>query len=219
MYAGQRLGFLPGTTVALASGAGPVGVAIAISVTVIGTLYSTFRDWFQRGELKIAATAKAEDYVRSVWGTTEPNSPPDQDSVSKLIEECRLDEALQMIQFLARQMTEKAQTDEYFAKWVREWGAVTLQQIESKLFAYRGYCATVPEPTPSDPNPDYPIQYSCPNGFQLINNRCEMISPPVLPPAIDDSGQYVPLPKSSGLSVGMLGMLALLLGVVIISRR
>lgn len=209
----NTLGFLPGTTVALASGAGPVGVAIAISVTVIGSLYSTFKDWFQRGELKIAATAKAEDYVESIWGTTQPNSPPEQDSVSKLIEDCRLDEALSMIQFLARQMTEKAQNDEYFAKWVREWGAQTLQSIENKLLAYRGYCATS---TPTEPQPP---QYSCPPDFQLVGNRCEMLSPPVLPPAIDDTtGQYVPLPQRNNMMLYG-GMAFLLLAALVISRR
>jgi len=136
---------MPGATAA-AAGLGPVGVAIVIGVSVVG-LYETFKDWFHRGELKIAATATAEEYVDTIWGTREPNSPPSEDSVSKLIEDCRLDEAQELINFLGRQMFEKADKDSYFKRWFEQWGKLTIGQVQAKLDAYRGYClASVPEP-------------------------------------------------------------------------
>lgn len=223
-----RLGFLPGAAVAASAGLGPVGVAFVIGVSVVG-LYETFKDWFQRGELKIAATAKAENYVDSVWGTRTPNSPPEQDSVSKLIESCQLDAAQEMINFLARQMYEKAKEDSYFDRWMREWGFLTLTQIQNKLTAYRGYCtAAAPPasgtPAPTQCPPDFQlvsgkcVPLSCPPGFALQAGKCAMVSPAQLPPAIDTgTGAYVPLPQATA-SGGVLWLLAALGAVAIISR-
>jgi len=222
-----QLGFLPGAAVAASAGLGPVGVAIVISVSVVG-LYETFKDWFQRGELKLAATAKAEEYVDSVWGTRTPNSPPEQDSVSKLIEACQLDAAQEMINFLARQMYEKAAKDSYFDRWMREFGFLTLTQIQNKLQAYRGYCM-VSNPPDSQPEPtscpaDFQLvngvctPLSCPPGFYLSAGKCVPLSPATLPPAINDVGQYVPLPQATLSKTGMFGILAAALALIVISR-
>lgn len=218
------LGFLPASTAA-AAGLGPVGVAFVIGVSVVG-LYSTFKEWLQRGELKIAATATAENFVDSVWGTRQPNSPPEEDSVSKLIEACQLDTAQEMINFLARQMFEKAAKDSYFERWMREWGFLTLTQIQNKLNAYRGYCAVSSSPSP-EPSTQCPPNFelvsgvckplSCPPGFYLSGSICVPLSPPTMPPSVNETGQYVPLQSSSG-SWGMLGLLAAMTAVVIITR-
>ena len=167
----QQLGFLPGAAVAASAGLGPVGIAFVIGVSVFG-LYETFKDWFQRGELRVAATAKAEHYVDSVWGTLQPNSAPENDSVSKLIEACQFDAAQEMINFLARQMYEKAANDSYFDRWMKEYGFLTLTQVQNKLAAYRGYCA-VTEPAPSEPDP-----ISCPPDFTLQNGVCKPLACP-----------------------------------------
>ena len=215
-----HLGFCPAAgCVPLAIGMGPVGVAIVLGVSVVG-LYMTFKDWFQRGELKIAATAKAEEYVKTIWGTLEPNSPPTEDSVSKLIEECRLDEALELIQFLARQMYEKAQRDSYFKRWMDEWGTLTLQQVYSKLEAYKGYCVS------SQPAPTCPEGYvfdgngctqTCAEGFRfsLADQKCIAVSPPILPPAISPTGEYIPL--SAGISPWWILALGAF-GIVLVTR-
>jgi hypothetical protein len=222
----SHLGFMPAATVA-AAGLGPVGVAFVIGVSVVG-LYETFKDWFQRGELKIAATAKAEEYVDSVWGTRTPNSPPEQDSVSKLIEACQLDAAQEMINFLARQMFEKSKDDSYFERWMKEYGFLTLTQIQNKLNAYRGYCAITELPQ-SQPDPvscpaDFQLQngvctpLACPDGFYLSGGKCVPLSPATLPPAIDNTGQYVPLPQATLTKTGMFGILAAALAIIVISR-
>ncbi len=221
-----QLGFMPAATVA-AAGLGPVGVAFVIGVSVVG-LYETFKDWFQRGELKVAATATAEQYVDSVWGTRTPNSPPEQDSVSKLIEACQLDAAQEMINFLARQMFEKAGDDSYFDRWMRDYGFQTLTLVQNKLAAYRGYCAVVEppvgEPDPVSCPPDFTPQngichpLACPPGFYLAGGKCVPLSPAVLPPAINETGQYVPLPQATLSKAGMFGILAAALAVIVISR-
>lgn len=195
----QGVGFLPGAAIAASAGLGPVGVAFVIGVSVVG-LYETFKDWFQRGELKVAATATAEQYVDSVWGTRSPNSPPTEDSVSKLIEACQLDAAQEMINFLARQMYEKASKDSYFDRWMKEWGFLTLTQIQNKLTAYRGYCAVAPEPTLE---PELPI----------------ITSPPELPPAIEPTtGAYIPLSQARASKTGLLSLAALAFAALVISR-
>ena len=222
----QQLGFLPGAAVAASAGLGPVGVAIVISVSVVG-LYETFKDWFQRGELKLAATAKAEEYVDSVWGTRTPNSPPTQDSVSKLIEACQLDAAQELINFLARQMYEKAAQDSYFDRWMKEYGFLTLTQVQNKLAAYRGYCmiqSEPGEPAQTQCPADFTLQngtcvpLQCPAGFYLSGGKCIPISPATLPPAINDAGQYVPLPQATLSKAGMFGILAAALALIVISR-
>lgn len=227
------LGFV--STAALLASTAPCGPACTVPilvVTVIGTLYTVFKTWFHSGEMKVLATAKAEHFVDSIWGTRTPNSPPDQDSVSKLIEDCKLVEAQEMIIFLARQMSEKAAKDEHFNKWAIEWGALTLKQIQSKLDAYKGYCApsdggTSPTPPPQEPTrcpPDFSlvngrcVPLGCPNGFYLVNGKCEMMSPQTMPPALDSAGSYVALPQASASGMG-LGLLFLVAGLIIVSRR
>lgn len=203
---------------------GPVGWAVSAGFAAY-SLVRLFQSWSQRGELKIAATAKAEDFVESIWGTLQPNSPPQTDSVSKLIDECRLNEAQSMITFLARQMYEKGNQDPYLKKWVDEWGMETLRLIERKLDAYLGYCSNDNEavqPSPTCP-PNFELvsgvckPLSCPPGFYLSGSICVPLSPPTMPPSVDESGQYVPLSSSSG-SWGMLGLLAALAAAVIITR-
>jgi hypothetical protein len=214
----KGVGFLPGATIAASAGLGPVGIAIVIGVSVVG-LYETFKDWFQRGELKIAATATAEQYVDSVWGTREPNSPPTQDSVSKLIELCQLDAAQEMINFLARQMFEKAKNDSYFDRWMKEWGFLTLSQIQNKLMAYQGYCASpVESGQPPAPAPE-PV--SCPAGFYLNGyGVCTPLSPPTLPPAIEPTtGAYIPLPQATMGKYGILGLMVVTLAAIFFSNR
>lgn len=204
---------------------GPVGFAISAGYGAY-SLVRLFQSWSERGELKIAATAKAEEFVQSIWGTLQPNSPPTSDSASKLIEECRLTEADAMIKFLARQMYEKGNEDPYFKKWVEDWGWTTLLQINSKLAAYVGYCANN-EPIQPSPSAQCPSGFTlqsgvcrpiaCPDGFYLKNGVCTPLSPATLPPAIDSTGGYVPI--SSGLSGGsMFAILAALLAVIVISR-
>ena len=220
----HHLGLMPGPPPV-----DPITTAIFIGINVVG-LYSAFKEWMARGELKIAATAKAEEYVESIWGTKEPNSPPVADSVAKLIEACDLHAAQEMIFFLGRQMQEKASTDEYFKRWVVEWGKVTITQIQSKLDAYRGYCLASSEPEPGEPAPvscppDFQlaggkcIPIACPPGFFLSGGRCITLSPATLPPAIDETtGQYVPLPQATLTKTGMFGILAAALAIIVISR-
>lgn len=205
---------------------GPVCTVPVIVVSVVGSLISVFRDWLARGELKIAATAKAENYVESIWGTLEPNSPPSSDSVSKLIEACQLDAAQELIAFLARQMSEKAAQDSYFQKWAIEYGALTLRQIQSKLDAYRGYCMVQQEP-PAPSGPSCPSNFelvngickpvSCPPGFYLSGSICAPLSPPTLPPVIDNGGNYVPISEASNSNMLLL-LAAAAVAVVVISR-
>ena len=172
---------MPGATAA-AAGLGPVGVAVVIGVSVVG-LYATFKEWLHRGELKLAATATAEEYVDTIWGTRQPNSPPVEDSVSKLIEECKLGEAQELINFLGRQMFDKAERDSYFKRWFDEWGKLTLEEVQAKLDAYRGYCIVSEPEHQSQSQPAAPLP---------------VVSPPVLPPAIEPTtGAHVPMHSSS----------------------
>ena len=202
---------------------GPVGWAVSAGLAAY-SLVRLFQAWHERGELKIAATGKAEEFVESIWGTLQPNSPPETDSVSKLIEECRLSEAQEMIAFLARQMYEKGNADAYFKRWVDEWGLITLQQVERKLAAYVGYCqASEPEQSTQCP-PDFQLvggkctPLDCPPGFYLSGGKCVPLSPPTLPPAINEAGQYVPLPQATLSKTGMFAILAAALAVIVISR-
>lgn len=229
------VGKLPGTGILNTWGAwfsalGPVGWAITAGLAAV-SLIQLWRAWSQRGELKIAATAKAEDFVKSIWGTLEPNSPPEEDSVSKKIEECKLNEAQGMITFLARQMYEKATEDTkeapYFKKWADEWGLETLRLVQRKLDAYLGYCqneTSTPAPAPVQCPPDFQLvngkctPLSCPPGFYLKNGVCTPLSPATLPPAIDEAGQYIPLPQATLSKSGMFGILAAILAVIVISR-
>jgi len=202
---------MPGATAA-AAGLGPVGVAVVIGVSVVG-LYATFKEWFRRGELKLAATATAEEYVDSIWGTREPNSPPSEDSVSRLIDDCKLDEAQELINFLARQMYERAERDSYFKRWTEEWGKLTLQQVQSKLDAYRSYCmvSTEPQGQPDHPEPAAPLPPV-------------VVSPPALPPAIEpNTGAFIPLQADAGVSgsivAGLFGFVFLLVALKKKRRR
>ena len=197
---------------------GPVGAAIAAAYSIY-SLVRLFQHWKLNQELKIAATAKAEDFVQSIWGTLEPNSPPTEDSVSKTIEECKLDEAQEMINFLARQMQEKAKNDPYFDRWAKDWGLKTLLLVQNKIDAYRGYCAPPAEPgQPPAPTPE-PI--SCPPGFYLNGyGVCTPLSPPTLPPAIEPTtGAYIPLPQATVGRYGILGLMMLALAAIFFSNR
>lgn len=228
------VGKLPGTGLLSQWGAwfsalGPVGWAVTAGLAAV-SLISLWRAWSQRGELKIAATAKAEDFVESIWGTLKPDSPPETDSVSKQIENCQLNEAQSMITFLARQMYEKAKDDQYFRRWADEWGLETLRLVQRKLDAYLGYCQNSNEPVQPQPSqtvqcpPDFTLQngtcvpLSCPPGFYLKSGVCTPLSPATLPPAISTTGQYVPLPQATASSYGILGILAVALAAIVISR-
>lgn len=184
---------------------GPVGTAISVGIAAY-QLGKLFHDWAQRGELKIAATTKAEDFVKSVWGTTEPNSPPQEESFSKYLEDCQINTAREMLHFLTRQMVENAKRDKYFARWVNEYGLLTIRQAESKLAAFIGYCiAPSPEPTPE------PVPAPAPP---------PIISPPVLPPAIEPTtGAYIPLPQATASKAGLLALAAFAIFATFMMRR
>jgi hypothetical protein len=120
MYARtSQLGFLP-AVVAPVAGIPGVNIVLGVAVGAV-TLFSLFKNWFQRGELKRQATAKAEDFVRAFYALADGRWPiPEglpivpggttfsRESVAGLIENCSLVAASSYLDTLERQLIELA---------------------------------------------------------------------------------------------------------------
>lgn len=140
-----RLGFLPAAAVAPAVGIPGVNVVLGV-VTVATTLYSLFKSWFQRGELKVKATNKAEDFVRAFYTLQSgqwpiPGGLPivaggntfSRESVAGMIEACYTTAASYYLDTLERQLIELAKTDTYFAAWANEYGYNDIRNLRRTI--------------------------------------------------------------------------------------
>lgn len=140
-----RLGFLPAAAVAPAIGIPGVNVVLGV-VTAAVSLYSLFKTWFQRGELKVKATNKAEDFVRAFYTLQSgqwpiPGGLPivaggntfSRESVAGMIEACYTTAASSFLDTLERQLVELAKTDTYFAAWANQYGYNDIRNLRRTI--------------------------------------------------------------------------------------
>lgn len=140
--------------------ADPVSCAIAGGVMVGMDLFQLFMHQRQNNAFKVAATVKAESFVRSMFGygagcTLPPSTPQSTgfcaNSVRGMIERCQLTQAQQYLAWLAQQMQQLAQQDPmYFGKWMAEYGNSSISGLQGTIVSFASSCAsagTIPPPT------------------------------------------------------------------------
>lgn len=157
-----QVGFLPTPTGPVIVTGEPVSTVVLTAISVGITLFKLFSDWLQRGELKIQATAKAEEFVRHFYGLEPgctmptPGIPIEPggkhfcaESVAGMIERCELAKAHEFLAFLERNMREQSARDTYFARWVNQYGNADIIYLNGRISAAKTKCpGTVPIPTP-----------------------------------------------------------------------
>jgi hypothetical protein len=146
----DHLGFFP-ALVAPAAGIPGVNIVLGVAAGAV-TLFSLFKNWFQRGELKRQATAKAEDFVRAFYALADGRWPiPEElpivpggttfsrESVAGLIENCSLVAASSYLDTLERQLVELAKST--LTDWARQWGYNDISYLRRRI----AYAETVCE--------------------------------------------------------------------------
>ena len=166
----EQLGFMPGPALAPAAAFPPVGVPLAIA-SVGTTLYQLFSNWWNRGELKVAATRRWDDFVarkqlqRAFYALRGGRMPTaglpvraggshfDPKSVAGMVEGCHLAEAQTFLDVLNRQMIEIAAKDQFFARAVNEHGLKAVADLQNAIDRARADCISPQLPPPIQVGP------------------------------------------------------------------
>lgn len=121
----------------------------AITNTSGKNLWDTLVDWFQtgRGEIKVAATSSANDFVNTMYGTFTPGIPIEmggqrfsERSIAGLIERCYLGAASDALRNLEAQMRKLSETNSAFKTWMEEYGNGDLEYLRGKIDQFRPTC-------------------------------------------------------------------------------
>lgn len=121
----------------------------AITNTSGKNLWDTLVDWFQtgRGEIKVAATASANDFVQTMYGTFQPGIPIElngrrfsERSIAGMIERCWLGVATSALRNLSTQMLKLAESNSGFKTWMEEHGNGDLEHLQGKIDEFRPRC-------------------------------------------------------------------------------
>lgn len=121
--------------------------------TTTKSLLEVIKDWFNGGEYKVAATARAEDFSRRFYELIDGSvregvaieanrrlfSPT---SVAGMIERCQLEVAGKTVSLLEQQIRDLAARDQYFANWAREWGFNDISNLRSAIERAKTQCSS-----------------------------------------------------------------------------
>lgn len=143
----------------------PIGPVVTAGMD----LFSLFLAQRQNNEFKVLATAKAENFVKSMFGygtncslpqvymepqhylETIPYSPTKPsyqfcaNSVAGMIERCNPAQAQQYLAWLAQQMQQLAQQDaRYFGAWMSQYGNLSIQGLQTFIGQAMTKCVVAP---------------------------------------------------------------------------
>lgn len=157
-----QLGFVVSPTLlpTLAPGLAIPGVNIVLGVvTGAVSLFSLFKNFLERGDLKRKATVKQEDFVKAFYGLMSgcslplPNLPIKpggttfcRESVAGMIEACQLAQAEMFLATLERQIYEHAARDPYFRRGAETYLYKDVSYLNDLIQSYKGTCLPLPAP-------------------------------------------------------------------------
>jgi hypothetical protein len=144
---------------------GRVGCVDAVSCAIEAgeQLFLAFKQQSANNNFKVLATAKAESFVKSMYGlapdcTLPPPGLPIvpggthfcSNSIAGMIERCNLAQAQQYLGWLTQQMQQLAQQDpHYFGQWFTVYGIHDIPYLQSKIVEATALCAGMAAQSPS----------------------------------------------------------------------
>jgi len=121
--------------------------------TTTKSLLEVIKDWFNHGDYKVAATARAEDFSKRFYeladGSVREGVPIEAHgrlfsptSVAGMVERCQLEVAGKTVSLLEQQIRDLAARDQYFAAWAREWGFNDIANLRSAIERAKTQCSS-----------------------------------------------------------------------------